>query len=484
MNTWLAIIFLFGLLCHPAAVLSAKEIDIEGITVFADTKVKDGGATIRADLGPTSLRELGEVDFRLPDGNSALPPPSEPMTALVFVPNTVSEEIEAEFGEGIRQQLLKKRPNINLQIVRIDIKKEKLRAEEMSAEIAHAMNSVEENQAEIKEIAAAMIDANRNTTNALVDWSNEFIRRVNEMKSKPEAQSLFVGSLIGMASTIGPATVFLSTTGANFFGIAQVIYAGVFDQINSTFSTRVIKFEDTHRFPWWKKKFLVRFYNNHFFARALAVNFTLQAYQNFSYRLFAHAADPTNIASPMGWEYLLSAGGLAFTSSLATSGTDIGVRSLRKKGYISQRAELFTNSVLNLITQINGAMLGSGFMDFLPYGFAVEWGTKGILGVMGRYLPTRGNRFVLLHPAIPESDANNLKYIYDLQEAVKVRDMTFADARAMLDNLEIEATRIQKAIRLRASMQIYYERMQMHFVQIYRYACDQLMVLRKMIFIE
>ena len=188
--------------------------------------------------------------------------------------------------------------------------------------------------------------------------------------------------------------------------------------------------------------------------RAFVFNFTTQGYLNFAYRMFAYAdiGNPDVVSSPLSPEFLVSAGFLTLISSGLSAGTDVSIRSMRKKGHISQRTENFIFAVLNLLTQMNGAFLSLQWNVPLFFGVCAEYGAKLGVIALDKMLSTKGNRFVLIHPAVSESAAANVKYLFDLEEALKVKDMTSEEFHSLAAQLDLGKAREEKYQYLKAGL--------------------------------
>jgi hypothetical protein len=419
-----------------------KEVPVDGITVIADTVLRDGklGATVRVDLGKLSSRDFEVLSFRAPDGRELLPDPGEAIFPVVIVPSSLSSEDIQVFADVIKDRMERRflSRQVEIRVVQVDVEAAENLVEISANQIDAAQAQLSTGSKEGLTLANSMKRANTELINQLKGWKKYFKEHLRAIQKDPEAKSMLYGTFIGMASSIGPAYFWFSTTGGNWYGAGQALTSIMFDQANTRYSTRLIDFEANHEVPVFKNSLPVRIYNASSYLKALAVNFGLTAGGTFVMRGLSWLHNPSNVASPFslefGAELML---GAPLLSSAANAATDIyGGRELRRKGYISTRTELIVNSVFNALTQMNMLLLGSGRTDLLVYGMAIEFVSKAVTAAAGRLLPSKGNHVVVVHPGIDQRDKKMVKYIAGVEDALMHEDVTLEKMRLMVTKAE------------------------------------------------
>lgn len=434
----------FVLVCWPAFAQVEAPDNFDGITVFADTKLldKNYGAAIHAEMSELSLEDLRKM--KAPAGAEAdvLPKAGSEIEVTVVVPKGSSPEEIKAFQDAVVPPLKDRfaTNKVTIKLLEIDIEDVSYNAKISNAAIDHALQLSEPDRVESnKKLAEAFKAGNNYTVKVWNDWKSSFAETVKRVKTNPESKSLAMASILGLISTSIVSKALISTTGLNKFGIAQSLFALAYDQLNSTLSTRFVKWQVEHRFPLLKHWSPVKFYNGVTMARGIAANFVTSSLLSFELRCLAYLSSTPNVASPYSIEFLTSLGGMNMVGSALSAGTDVGVKSLGMKGYISSRTEILLNSTFNLLQQINNAMIGTGATEFLAFGLAVEW--VGRLGVIAanKILPAKTNRIVVVHPELATENAQNkIKYLTGVDLLITKDGVTPEKLRELTRNVDAD----------------------------------------------
>jgi hypothetical protein len=432
-----------------------------GVTVIADSRARDTlyGASVRLDLGTISMNQLENLKVGFGSVDNVIGDPNKPVTVQVLMPADLETELQDNFVKEITTRLSRNfdAKSFVVKPVLIDITAAEKAEKLSSAEIDLVQQSLASATAEDKAIAGEMIAQNRNLLRLLKDWSSSFRNKIREIIADYDRKSMAFASMMGMVSSISPTYVFLTTTGVNPFGISQVAMAIAYDQLNTTYAAKLLEFENEHKLPFGRNHSIVRFYNRNTFVKALTVNLAINAVAAGGFRLLAWLQAPERIASPMSMEFLASLGGMTAIGAAFTGGGDVGLRQLRRKGYISGFTEIVICSAFNFLNQINNLMLGTGRTEFLPIGLGLEWTGKSIAFLAGKLLPTKSNRFVIIHPAMSSESAEQARKIFDLNESIKLDDMNtdrFRESFEKLETKETEQVKSYKAMFIEAVQKI------------------------------
>jgi hypothetical protein len=422
-----------------------------GITVIADSRARDSlyGASVRLDLGTVSLNQLESIKVGFGKVDNIIGDPVKPVTVQVLMPADLDLESQQSFIKEVTTRLSRSFDSKSFLVksVLIDVSAAERAEKQSSAEINLVQQSLNNLTAEDKAIAGEMIAQNKNLLSLLKNWSSSFRGKIRELLSDYDRRSMMFASMMGMASSVSPTYVFLTTTGTNAFGLSQVAMAIAYDQLNTTYAAKLLEFENEHTLPFKRENSIVRFYNRNTFVKALTVNLAINAVATGGFRLLSWLQAPDRIASPMSLEFLASLGGMTAVGAAFTGGGDVGLRQLRKKGYISGFTEIMICSAFNFLNQMNNLLLGTGNTTYLPIGLGIEWTGKAIAFMAGKLLPTKSNRFVILHPAMSTESVEQARKIFDLNEAIKLEDINTEKFRENFEKLEVKETEQVKTLK-------------------------------------
>jgi predicted DNA-binding protein (UPF0251 family) len=423
--------------------------NVDGVTVFADSRALDKlyGSTIRLDMGRMSIRELGGMRIGFGTVDNVLADKERPISVSLFVPADLPVDQQQQFKVAIEKQMTESygAKNLSVTLVTIDVR-EAERAEALaSAEIRLSSEHLPMTGKDDKAIAQELIRQNQNLVNTLREWSANFKTRMETILADYESRGMFVASMAGMASSAPPLYVWMTTTGFNVYGIAQAIIAIAYDQLNTTFAGKLVRFENEHQLPFNRPKSLVRFYNQSTLIKALTVNFAINAIAGSTFRMLSWLNAPERVAAPWSLEFLAELGGINAIGAMFTGGADAGMRQLRMKRRVSGFTELMVLSTFNFMNQLNNVMLGSGFTEYLPYGLAIEWTSKFSAFVLGKVLPTRNGEIGIFHPSLPAATVEQIKKQNDYTEAIRTTDLTTDRFRESFEKLEISASDVERS---------------------------------------
>jgi len=425
-------VFVFFLACLGCATqtLAAEFPDSgKGLTVIVDSRAKDPlyGATVRIDVGPASLSDIKQLKIGYGDSENVLLDPGKDISIQILVPSSVSAEDRAFFVQAVNETLATSiyAGRAKVREVVLDVPSLQKAMESANAELLTALEELPADINDRREIVKALVQQNKNLWSVLRDWETNFRQRMQNTLADYESRGMTFGSVAGIISSTAPVYVWLTSTGTNVFGMAQVALAILYDQLNTTFAGKLLEFENEHQIPIFKNNPLVRFYNRNTLVKALA-----------GFRLLSWLNAPDRVASPMTFDFISTLGGVTAVGAAITAGSDVGLRQLRKKGYISGFTEILMCSAFNFMNQFNNMLLGAGQMELLQYGLGVEWSVKSIAFLTGRLLPTKGNRIAIVHPAASDYEAEQISKMVDLNDAIKANDLNlekFREKFAALD---------------------------------------------------
>ncbi len=451
--------------------------------IYSDTRAKDAlyGSSMRLDLGIIPLKDIANLRIGFGDVDDILATKGEKIEVRVIVPRRELDYATANLRPLLLQVFSERfatdKVNIILDPLNVDTVINAQR--DANAELELAEKGIEALTAEQRQIVAAMKEQNNRIVETLQQWRNSFRDQVKKLRGDYEGRSMLVGSAIGLASSMAPTYLWLTTTGLNPLGLGQIFMTFAYDQINTTFASRLLTFENEHRLPGEKIGLkplasMIRFYNRNTLLKALAVNFSLSAGTGFSFRLLSWFHNPQEVGNPLSLEFLAQLGGINAISGAATAGSDVGLRQMRKKGYISGYTETVIASSFNFIAQTNNMLLGSGNTEYLPIGLAIEWTTKAAVYLSGKLLPTRTNRFVIVAPGVNGEDLVQVKKMYDLEDSLKREDLHTDRFRDRVTGLDPSPSHFARIKAVAASVQTGLEKARLLWNDAWAFGCQKL----------
>ncbi len=419
-----------------------------GMTLYVDSILREKGKSqgaLRFDLGQVSLSELSQISLKSPNGVELLPSNEVKSKLWVFVPRGLDHETTELFLKEVKAEL-----NKRFNITRVRLKVSYLDA-------AKTIDSITESNNEIRTIIAkengennteflgnAMIDYNDRQISILSRWKKAWADKIATLKWNPKSRDMMIGSLLGSGRSIPSTSYWLSVTGTNPFGITQSIVSILLDQFFARYAKVYNDFKADHKFPLWKESSIVSYYNRTLFLKALVVSQLTTLTISSTYRTLSYLHDPISVASPLSFEFLASFAGIGLINTPLSAASAMGVRALHRKGYISARTEFYLLNAFGQMATLNTILLGSGNMDLLPIGLAIEWTSRSLLALAGKALPTKGNRIYILHPAIKPKDKKAIRYTNGLRKLFSQKDLEPERFRAIMSETEYDTHRLSK----------------------------------------
>jgi hypothetical protein len=322
--------------------------------------------------------------------------------------------------------------------------------------------------AQERQVIDLMKQKNHETADVINNWNFNFRDKAKIAIRDYESTNMMFGSVIGAVSSVSPIIVWLSTTGVNPFGLGQAFMQIVYDQVNTAYSSKLIKFENEHTLPTnltvaqrIKKiipilpakiefpnvlKRAIKFYNINPLLKAFSVNFAVNSGTGFAFKTASWLSAPNTVSSPVSMEFLASLGGINVISGIMTGAADVGIRQMRMKGRVSPRTEILVASSFNFLASLNNLFIGSGMTHLLPVGLALEWGFKSSIFALGKFLPTKSNRFYMILPGLDEANLNKVKKIHDLNESLSQKDFDSGRFKEMLAGFDVDDSGRRQAL--------------------------------------
>lgn len=414
------------LICLLTAALRAEPQN--GVSIVLETALKnpsqgEGRAgRVAFHLGGLSLDEPRELELLGEAINFSQQ--AEPII-IIQTPRELDGEDRRIFDQYVIKQLSQRFPSARYVTRIIDTPALLQEGIDANRSIFKFMDSLGEERKAFAEIAENAIRANKDINRLVLEWREASLKLVQQIKTNERSKTLAFGAVIGGATTSIPAFIYITAGGLNPFSIAQVIFQAAVDQLNTSGTDVLFRFEQKSRIRFFENFPLVKFYNNQFMVRAGVVSFLVNAGYTTFIKSMDYMQHPLEVESPYSAGFALSMLGVAGMNGLLSSLSDTGQQSLEGEKFISVRAKTVLNSSLNLLTTINATMLGMGFSTkYVMMGLALEWGSRGLASVFANTLPTRTARWHVIHPSISEPTVENIKYLNGLEDSLKAKDLS------------------------------------------------------------
>jgi hypothetical protein len=449
---------------------------VRGISLIADSRASDRlyGARMRIDLGELSLSELRDLKISYGDVQDLLARSGDKLEVLLFAPKSEVGFAQKEFSPSIHRILSERydTQEIVIKVVAIDVHEVNVLKNLSNDELSLAKRSMPLLNEQEKNLIDLMKQKNHETADVINNWNFNFRDKANTAIRDYESTNMMFGSVIGAVSSVSPIIVWLSTTGVNPFGLGQAFMQIVYDQVNTTYSSKLIKFENEHKLPTdltvaerikrimpglpakieFPKvlKRAIKFYNINPLLKAFSVNFAINSGTGFAFKTASWLSAPNSVSSPISIEFLASLGGINVVSGIMTGAADVGIRQMRMKGRVSPRTEILVASSFNFLASINNLFIGSGMTHLLPVGLALEWGVKGSIFTLGKILPTKSNRFYMILPGLDEANLDKVKKMHDLNESLSQKDFDSGRFKEMLAGFDVDDSVGKQAVAIYA----------------------------------
>lgn len=395
------------------------------VTVIGDSLLQETkmGGTVQFEFSNVSLEDLANLEVRTRDGKVAFALDHLPkIEVTVFVPKELSDGERTSFLSGVETQLNAKYSNPVYRVKPLLVPTQEMIAEASQAERPNELVTEDQWQ-----------EAKASTVSMLGRWrqnSKAFALKIKNSRFSARARDLSVGAMVGVGKSIGSVSYWVSVTGLNVYGLAQAAMSIGLDTIFHVFPRQINQWKANHEITWLKDSRLVQIYNKSPMIKTLIFNQALHFAVTYGFRMFSHLDDPEKVSSPNSVEFLSLFGGMAAIGTPIGAAGDMGVRTLARKGYISGRTEHYIFNLFGLEMQINGLLFGSGRIEWLPIGLGVEWGGKVIGWMLGKILPAKKNRLVIIHPGLAPSQKNDVLYLMGMEDVVptaKVQESNMSD---------------------------------------------------------
>ncbi len=427
MRRWLCMLLSvqLSLVSAPAAFAAAPgEVGLPAasdairVTVIGDSLIQETklGGTVQVEFSNVALEDLGKLDVRTADGKVAFALDHLPkIEVTVFVPKELSDAERDHFLMSVETELNSRYKNPVFRVRELLVP---------TQEMIQEVNQSERPSPQISE--QEWSQAKASTVSMLSQWrqkSKDFARKLKNSRFSSRARDLTVGAMIGVGKSIGSISYWVSVTGLNVYGLAQAAMSIGLDTIFHVFPRQINQWKANHEIPWLKNSSLVQIYNKSPMIKTLIFNQALHFTVTYGFRMLSHLDDPEKVSSPNSVEFLSLFGGMAAIGTPIGAAGDMGVRTLARKGYISGRTEHYIFNLFGLEMQINGLLFGSGRIEWLPIGLGVEWGGKVVGWMLGKILPAKKNRLVIVHPAIAQARKSDALYLMGMEEVIPAKTL-------------------------------------------------------------
>lgn len=402
--------------------------NLASLRLLLETDIPDIDSTrFTVDFGQMSFAELGDLPTRLGEHADILPDPAKPLIVSVFVPATLSQTERDDFVRSVEDQMSRANPlmKINAVAVAIDTEKAELDKEDANARIDKtAAELVKQDGADLSHYAGALKQNNEQQAKELRNWDRGFRGKIAEYKNwlrsgytKDNDKS--VGGWIGSARGLASAAVWLGFNRLSVSAAFQIPASFFLDWFFSKYEREVDIFKGTHRIPLEQVpviKHVVRFYNERPLLKSWIIGNLIGFVAGNYFRFWSWFEDPERTSAPWSADALATYGSAWSIGSLAGAVGSQGPRILRKKGYMSSRAEYYLYVSYGMMFQLGGWFYGLGWNHAVLAAVSAESTFKVGLYAYARVKPFKEARAIALHPALAEREVNEMLYRVGIED--------------------------------------------------------------------
>lgn len=325
---------------------------VQTATVFVDTRLVDPrySSTVRIQIDQVRMADLAHLELRTSEGTNLLKGPDGALDVLIILSSDMDKADEDAFVEQV-EKMLNQRHAVSAFTIKRSYLPESV------------VNEIEQ---EKSQIAKSDFESWR-------DWTMRLAHEIRLGSFQPEKVDLFFGSLIGQGRTVGSAVYWLSVTGKNKYGMFQAGLAMALNQFFSLFPTQINTWKVEHEIPILKDQPVVQFYNHHPFVKTIAINELTALSMQVVFRYFSYLAQPTSIAKPLSYEFLVPFFAMSSVRTPLGAAEDLGVLTLLKKGYIDRRMAHYLSNFFGTQSLITALLFSAGRLRWLPLALGLEW---------------------------------------------------------------------------------------------------------------
>lgn len=408
---------------------------IQDVHVVMDTQIRDiDGSHWTVEFGKTRLENLREnLIEKTARQQDILVTANESVLLHVFVPASMSADDRQDFTERIIKEMKLNGSRVEVRLVDVDV-------EAMTQNLEKDVRVIEassELTVEGREKLSAFKTAMHQKILTMKAWSSDFLSFTKTMRKfnkwPLEQKFMFFGSIIGLGKSVSSVAFWTKETGVNALGIAQSMMALTLDVVFSRWGHIIENWKASHRIPSIDLGIanrviepIRRLYNEQIVIKAFIVNNLIGISAGAYFRWLSWWADSSGkIQPPWSMEYAYNIiGGMSLGGVTGAAGSQ-GVRTLRKKGYISVGVEYSIYQLFGMGMQIGGFLNGSGMTELFWLYLKTEAASKAILYGASKVLPTRDRRLIVFHPTVSDSQIKDLKYRLGVYDAVSSEAKTF-----------------------------------------------------------
>lgn len=411
------------------ASVSFAESGIRGTSflVYSDTGLQDqDGVALKASFGKVSLQDLETLSFRSPDQTELLPDTSSPVEVMLVLPKDVLSKPDVEdLKKSIASRLHKRgygKIKFKIKLMHVDVEHEIQNGERANHEIRHTAGE------DAGPVAQELIEKNKFKINFLKTWSSSFKRSVRKLLGRPKSRDMAAGSLIGGSKGVYSASVYLAATGANPYGITQAGAAFLWDLLWGRYVRAITDYQADMEVPGGEKVNLIQWLNGSSMAKVFLGRWLMTAAYIAGIRELGFLAGKIQ-DSPASLAFLGELSGLLTVELMFSSYGDLAIRNLRRKGRLHPTMEYLFYQTFGTLGYFNLLRYSSGQIDPIFWtGLAVEWTGRSAMMLLSKVIPTKDNRFVIVHPAVGKENA---EYVMALEESLKVRNYSMEEWQSL-----------------------------------------------------
>lgn len=401
----------------------------DSLRLVLETEIQDIDSTrFTVDFGEITFAELADLPSKLNGQGDILPAAGKPLLVSIFVPATLPPAEREEFVRKVEEQMSAANPRLTIRAVAVEIDTEQAAKNEATANAridSAAEEVLKQDGADLKEMAANLKRENSQQAAALSTWGKGFSAAAAKYKNwiasgYTKEKDERVGGWIGAGRGVASAAVWFGFNKASWATAFQIPASFFLDWFFSKYERKVDIFKATHRIPFENIpiiKYAVRFYNERPLLKSWIVGNLIGFVAGNYFRFWSWMEDPVRTSAPWSADALGTYAGAWSMGNLAGAFGAQGPRILRKKGYISSRAEYYIYVSYGMMFQLGGWFYGLGWNRAVLGMAGGESALKIGMYAYSRLKPVKEARAVVLHPALGEREVNELLYRVGLEKS-------------------------------------------------------------------
>lgn len=393
----------------PAPFAHAQNQSAASARVIVETDIRDDDSSrLTIDFKETSLSELDQIPEKLKNHADILPGVAAKVRVLVFVPKNLDPANRQQFLGEVERGLTANHPLADVLLVPLDIDVEQARRDKK-----YSNEQIETAQASLNapgtaELARDLQDENNEILADLEKWETE-------MRGYSKRRDKRIGSVIGLIRGAGSAAVWLSTNGMTNSTLMQIAGSLFLDYVYSRHADDINNFKNSHRIPPFsflhaRLQNAVKFYNSRPLLKSWIFDSLVGFLAGSYFRFWSHVRDPVRTSAPWSWDALSTYGIAWMLGNIAAAVGSQGPRLLRKKGYLGSRLEYFMSISYGVLFQMGGFFYALGWNKAVIIHSAAQGTLEAGVYLIGRTLPLKDPRTLVIHPEFSEEQVEELLY--------------------------------------------------------------------------